>query len=144
MEVVEVWLKMEAVQVVVVMMEMVQVVKVEQVVRVEQVMVAKVEVVLVLVGEKEKRGEHHPSWRRTAASPHRTTPDASPNQEVAREGGGEGGPAEHWRLPQLGGQLLTGYGEPSLFLRHGDGDDDQELVARMVVQLQTGATQSPA
>ena len=33
MEVVEVWLKMEAVQVVVVMMEMVQVVKVEQVVR---------------------------------------------------------------------------------------------------------------
>ena len=87
MEVVEVWLKMEAVQVVVVMMEMVQVVKVEQVVRVEQVMVAKVEVVLVLVGEKEKRGEHHPSWRRTAASPHRTTPDASPNQEVAGEGG---------------------------------------------------------
>ena len=58
MEVVEVWLKMEAVQVVVVMMEMVQVVKVEQVVRVEQVMEAKVEVVLVLVGEKEKRGEH--------------------------------------------------------------------------------------
>ena len=124
-------------------MEMVQVVKVEQVVRVEQVMVAKVEVVLVRVGEKEKRGEHHPSWRRTAASPHRTTPDASPNQEVAREGGGEGGPAEHWRLPQLGGQLLAGCGEPSL-LRHGDGDDDQELVARMVVQLQTGATQSPA
>ena len=123
-------------------MEMVQVVKVEQVVRVEQVMVAKVEVVLVLVGEKEKRGEHHPSWRRTAASPHRTTPDASPNQEVARERGGEGGPAEHWRLPQLGGQLLAGCGEPSL-LRHGDGDDDQELVARMVVQLQTGATQSP-
>ena len=143
MEVVEVWLKMEAVQVVVVMMEMVQVVKVEQVVRVEQVMVAKVEVVLVLVGEKEKRGEHHPSWRRTAASPHRTTPDASPNQEVAREGGGEGGPAEHWRLPQLGGQLLAGCGKPSL-LRHSDGDDDQELVARMVVQLQTGATQSPA
>ena len=122
-------------------MEMVQVVKVEQVVRVEQVMVAKVEVVLVLVGEK--RGEHYPSWRRTAASPHRTTPDASPNQEVAREGSGEGGPAEHWRLPQLGGQLLAGCGEPSL-LRHGDGDDDQELVARMVVQLQTGATQSPA
>ena len=141
MEVVEVWLKMEAVQVVVVMMEMVQVVKVEQVVRVEQVMVAKVEV--VLVGEKEKRGEHHPSWRRTAASPHRTTPDASPNQEVAREEGGEGGPAEHWRLPQFGGRLLAGCGEPSL-LRHGDGDDDQELVARMVVQLQTGATQSPA
>ena len=137
------WLKMEAVQVVVVMMEMVQVVKVEQVVRVEQVMVAKVEVVLVLVGEKEKRGEHHPSWRRTAASPHRTAPDASRNQEVAREEGGEGGPAEHWRLPQLGGQLLAGCGEPSL-LRHGDGDDDQELVARMVVQLQTGATQSPA
>ena len=117
--------------------------KVEQAVRVEQVMGAKVEGVLVLVGEKEKRGEHHPSWRRTAASPHRTTPDASPNQEVAREGGGEGGPAEHWRLPQLGGQLLAGCGEPSL-LRHGDGDDDQELVARMVVQLQTGATQSPA
>ena len=136
MEVVEVWLKMEAVQVVVVMMEMVQVVKVEQVVRVEQVMVAKVEVVLVLVGEKEKRGEHHPSWRRTAASPHRTTPDASRNQEVAREEGGEGG-------PQFGGRLLAGCGEPSL-LRHGDGDDDQELVARMVVQLQTGATQSPA
>ena len=143
MEVVEVWLKMEAVQVVVVMMEMVQVVKVEQVVRVEQVMVAKVEVVLVLVGEKEKRGEHHPSWRRTAASPHRTAPDASPNQEVAREEGGEGGPAEHWRLPQFGGRLLAGCGEP-LLLRHGDGDDDQELVARMVVQLQTGATQSPA
>ena len=141
MEVVEVWLKMEAVQVVVVMMEMVQVVKVEQVVRVEQVMVAKVEV--VLVGEKEKRGEHHPSWRRTAASPHRTAPDASRNQEVAREEGGEGGPAEHWRLPQFGGRLLAGCGEPSL-LRHGDGDDDQELVARMVVQLQTGATQSPA
>ena len=141
MEVVEVWLKMEAVQVVVVMMEMVQVVKVEQVVRVEQVMVAKV--VLVLVGEKEKRGEHHPSWRRTAASPHRTAPDASRNQEVAREEGGEGGPAEHWRLPQFGGRLLAGCGEPSL-LRHGDGDDDQELVARMVVQLQTGATQSPA
>ena len=117
--------------------------KVEQAVRVEQVMGAKVEVVLVLVGEKEKRGEHHPSWRRTDASLHRTTPDASPNQEVAREGGGEGGPAEHWRLPQLGGQLLAGCGEPSL-LRHGDGDDDQELVARMVVQLQTGATQSPA
>ena len=133
MEVVEVWLKME----------MVQVVKVEQVVRVEQVMVAKVEVVLVLVGEKEKRGEHHPSWRRTAASPHRTAPDASRNQEVAREEGGEGGPAEHWRLPQFGGRLLAGCGEPSL-LRHGDGDDDQELVARMVVQLQTGATQSPA
>ena len=143
MEVVEVWLKMEAVQVVVVMMEMVQVVKVEQVVRVEQVMVAKVEVVLVLVGEKEKRGEHHPSWRRTAASPHRTAPDASRNQEVAREEGGEGGPAEHWRLPQLGGQLLAGCGKPSL-LRHSDGDDDQELVARMVVQLQKGATQSPA
>ena len=141
MEVVEVWLKMEAVQVVVVMMEMVQVVKVEQVVRVEQVMVAKVEV--VLVGEKEKRGEHHPSWRRTAASPHRTAPDASRNQEVAREEGGEGGPAEHWRLPQFGGRLLAGCGEPSL-LRHDDGDDDQELVARMVVQLQTGATQSPA
>ena len=134
---------MEAVYVVVAMVTMVYVVKVEQAVRVEQVMVAKVEVVLVLVGEKEKRGEHHPSWRRTAASPHRTTPDASPNQEVAREGGGEGGPAEHWRLPQLGGQLLAGCGEPSL-LRHGDGDDDQELVARMVVQLQTGATQSPA
>merc|ERR1711952_591711 len=72
---------------------------------VEQVMVAKVEVVLVLVGEKEKRGEHHPSWRRTAASPHRTAPDASRNQEVAREEGGEGGPAEHWRLPQFGGGL---------------------------------------
>ena len=143
MEVVEVWLKMEAVQVVVVMMKMVQVVKVEQVVRVEQVMVAKVEVVLVLVGEKEKGGEHHPSWRRTAASPHRTAPDASRNQEVAREEGGEGGPAEHWRLPQFGGRLLAGCGEPSL-LRHDDGDDDQELVARMVVQLQTGATQSPA
>ena len=96
----------------------------EQAVRVEQEMGANVEV--VLVGEKEKRGDHHPSWRRTAASPHRTTPDASPNQEVAREGGGEGGPAEHWRLPQLGGQLLAGCGEPSL-LRHGDGDDDQEL-----------------
>ena len=117
--------------------------KVEQAVRVEQMMGAKVEVVLVLVGEKEKRGEHHPSWRRTAASPHRTTPDASPNQEVAREEGGEGGPAEHWRLPQFGGRLLAGCGEPSL-LRHDDGDDDQELVARMVVQLQTGATQSPA
>ena len=117
--------------------------KVEQAVRVEQVMGAKVEVVLVLVGEKEKRGEHHPSWRRTAASPHRTTPDASPNQEVAREGGGEGGPAEHWRLPQLGGQLLAGCSKPSL-LRQGDGDNDQELVARMVVQLQKGATQSPA
>ena len=134
---------MEAVYVVVAMVTMVYVVKVEQAVRVEQVMVAKVEVVLVLVGEKEKRGEHHPSWRRTAASPHRTTPDASPNQEVAREEGGEGGPAEHWRLPQFGGRLLAGCGEPSL-LRHGDGDDDQELVARMVVQLQTGATQSPA
>ena len=97
------------------------------------------------VYKEEKRGEHHPSWRRTAASPNRTSPDASPNQEVARDGGGEGegGPAEHWRLPQLGGQLLAGCGEPSL-LRHGDGDDDQELVARMVVQLQTGATQSPA
>ena len=134
---------MEAVYVVVAMVTMVYVVKVEQAVRVEQVMGAKVEVVLVLVGEKEKRGEHHPSWRRTAASPHRTAPDASRNQEVAREEGGEGGPAEHWRLPQLGGQLLAGCGEPSL-LRHGDGDDDQELVARMVVQLQTGATQSPA
>ena len=44
----------------------------------------------MLVGEKEKRGEHYPSWRRRAASPHRTTPDASPNQEVARDGGGEG------------------------------------------------------
>ena len=141
MEVVEVWLKMEAVQVVVVMMEMVQVVKVEQVVRVEQVMVAKVEVVLVLVGEKEKRGEHHPSWRRTAASPHRTAPDASRNQEVAREEGGEGegGPAKHWRLPQpgkFGGQLLAGYGEPSLLHHGGGGVDDQqpgclELVARM-------------
>ena len=39
--------------------------------------------------------------------------------------------------------LLAGCGEPSL-LRHDDGDDDQEVVARMVVQLQTGATQSPA
>ena len=115
----------------------------EQAVRVEHVMGAKGEVALVLVGEKEKRGEHHPSWRRTAASPHRTAPDASRNQEVAREEGGEGGPAEHWRLPQFGGRLLAGCGEPSL-LRHGDGDDDQELVARMVVQLQTGATQSPA
>ena len=99
----------------------------------------------MLVGEKEKRGEHHPSRRRTAASPHRTTPDASPNQEVARDGGGEGegGPAEHWRLPQFGGRLLAGCGEPSL-VRHGDGDDDQELVARMVVQLQKKAAQSPA
>ena len=113
-------------------------VKVGQVVRGEQGMGAKVEVVLVLVGEKEKRGEHHPSWRRTAASPHRTTPDASPNQEVAREGGGDGGPAEHsawWAAAR--------WLRPSL-LRHGDGDDDQELVARMVVQLQKEATQSPA
>ena len=65
---------------------------------------------------------------------------------VGEGGEGEGGPAEHWWLPQPrkpGEQLLAGCGEPSL-LRHGDGDDDQELVARMVVQLQKGATQSPA
>ena len=45
---------------------------------------------------------------------------------------GEGGPAEHWRLPQQGKfseQLLAGCGEP-LLLRHDDGDADQKLVAR--------------
>ena len=36
---------------------------------------------------------------------------------------------EHRRLPQLGGQLLAGCGEP-LLLRHDDGDGDQKLVAR--------------
>ena len=44
----------------------------------------------------------------------------------------EGGPAEHWRLPQqgkFGEQLLAGCGEP-LLLRHDDGDADQKLVAR--------------
>ena len=77
-------------------------------------------------GGEGEEGEHHPSWRRTAASPHRTAPDASRNQEVAREEGGEGGPAEHWRLPQLGGQLLAGCSKP-LFLRHGDSDSDQNI-----------------
>ena len=88
---------------------------------------------LVLEGEnkEEKRGEHRPSWRRTAASTHTTSPAASPNQEVEREGGGdgEGGPGGHWRLPQLGGQLLAGCGE-LLLLRQDDGDADQKLVAR--------------
>ena len=44
----------------------------------------------------------------------------------------EGGPAEHWRLPQqgkFGEQLLASCGEP-LLLRHDDGDADQKLVAR--------------
>ena len=85
-----------------------------------------------------KEGELHPSWRMWArpASPHRTSLDASQIQEVVREGGGEGermeDPAKHWWLPQpgsSGGQLPADCGGP-LLARHGDGDDDQELVAR--------------
>ena len=97
----------------------------------------------------EKVGELHPSWRRWAgsASPHMTSLGGSQIQEAVSKGGERTlDPVEHWRLPQpwrIGGQLPTGCGGPSL-LRHDDGDDDQELVARMVVQLQTGATQSPA
>ena len=86
----------------------------------------------------EKEGELHPSWRRWAspASPRMTSPGASQNQEVAREGGVEGerveGPAKHWWLPQLGrigGQLPAGCGGLSL-LRRDDGDAYQEPVAR--------------
>ena len=86
----------------------------------------------------EKEGELHPSWKRRASSayPHMTSPGASQIQEVAREGGGEGermeDPAKHWWLPQpgsSGGQLPADCGGP-LLARHGDGGDDQELVAR--------------
>ena len=77
--------------------------------------------------------------RYALASRHKTPPDASLIQEVAREEGGEGGPAEHWRLPQpgkFGGQLPTSCGEPSLLHHGGGGVDDQqlgcpELMARM-------------
>ena len=81
------------------------------------------------VNKEEKKGEHHPSWRRWAppASPHMTSPDASQIQEVAREEGREDerveDPAKHWWLPQPG--RFGGCGEP-LLLRHAD----QKLVAR--------------
>ena len=102
-----------------------------------------------------KEGELHPGWKRMAspASPHMTSPDASQNQEVAREGGVEGerveGPAKHWWLPQLGrigGQLPAGCGGPSL-LRRDDGDADQELVARfehLMLKLKVEMVESEA
>ena len=40
-----------------------------------------------------------------------------------RRGGGASGALAAASLPQLGGQLLAGCGEPSL-LRHDDGDDN--------------------